>query len=74
MSTKLYDVEGVDHPLRLSAEHAEAIGATPHVAPVESTVPKPGSKDALVAEATALGLSTEGTKAELEARIAEAKA
>lgn len=35
-------------------------------------LPKPGSKDDLVRQAEALGLSGDGTKAELEARIAEA--
>lgn len=34
---KLYDVEGHEHPLRLSEEHAEIIGAIEHV--VESTKP-----------------------------------
>lgn len=38
--------------------------------PSEPEAPKPGSKDALVAEAEALGLSTDGTKAELSERIA----
>lgn len=36
------------------------------------TEPKPGSKAALVALAESLGLSTEGTKKELEQRIAAA--
>lgn len=40
MSFKLYDVEGHDRPLRLSPEHAEAIGATPHVAAGEAPAPK----------------------------------
>lgn len=36
--------------------------------------PKPPTKAELQAQAEALGLSTEGTKAEIEARIAEAGA
>lgn len=36
--------------------------------------PKPPTKAELQAQAEALGLSTEGTKAEIEARIAEASA
>lgn len=75
MSFKMYDVEGVGHPLRLSPEHAEQIGATEHVSadtdPEADGDPKPGTKAALVAEAERLGLATDGTKAELEARIAE---
>lgn len=31
---KLYDVEGHEHPLRLSEEHAELIGATEHTSPM----------------------------------------
>lgn len=90
MSFQLYDVDGVDRPLRLSADHAEQIGATLHKqaedagdppADDDLTVvtddqvtddPKPGTKAALVAEAERLGLPTDGTKADLEARIAEA--
>lgn len=40
--------------------------------PPADTAPKTGSKAALVAEAERLGLPTAGTKADLEARIAEA--
>lgn len=76
MTFNLYDVEGVDHPLRLSPEHAKTIGATKHVPAdtddeADDGDPKPGTKAALVAEAERLGLATDGTKADLEARIAE---
>lgn len=67
----LYDVESVDHPLVITHEHAEEIGAKLHE---PDGGPKPGSKAALVEQAEELGLSTDGTKAELEARIADALA
>lgn len=47
MSFKQYDVDGYDTPLRLSDEHAEAIGAVVHVPAVaeaaedEAEAPKP---------------------------------
>lgn len=40
--------------------------------PEDADSVKPGTKAALIAQAEGLGLSTEGTKAELEQRIAEA--
>lgn len=74
MSTKLYDVEGVDHPLRLSAEHAEAIGATPHE-PEPLDVQGKALTDMTVAElkeiVAAAGMETTATKkADLIAAIA----
>jgi hypothetical protein len=62
-----------------------AAGPEPFVAPTDGHVltpdetaaavaPKPGTREALQAEAAALGLSTDGTKAELRARIDDSAA
>lgn len=58
----------IREPSRAAAKDAPAPSSEPK-APA-----KPPTKSELIAEAEYLGLSTEGTKAELEARIAQAQA
>lgn len=62
--SKLYNVEGVDRPLRLSDEHAERIGAKLYEPPTEKADdqaddrPKANAtKDEWVAWATSKGVS-----------------
>jgi hypothetical protein len=72
MTFDLYDVAGYRRPLRLSADHAALIGATPHGQDTPAVPARPGTKAFLIAEAIRLGLPTDGTRADIEARIAGA--
>lgn len=67
----LYDVPGAPRPLVLTPEHAEEVGGKLHVGPPHAASGNTVTRAQLQEQAKDLGLSTRGTKAELEARIAE---
>jgi hypothetical protein len=67
---KLYDVEGHSRPLRLSEQHAEALGATEHVAPTQAPT-KRASRAAWVEYATAQGADPTALDAMTRAEIIE---
>ena len=69
---RLYDVPGYDRPLRLSAEHAEALGGTEVSEPDENRPARNASKAAWVAYGVDQGMTQEGAESQTRAQLIEA--
>lgn len=71
---KLYHPDLRDVTVDVEDDHADRWVAQGWLKQAAEDAPKPGTKAALVEEAKRLGIPTEGTKDEIEARIVEHRA